>query len=30
LRKEPFAQKTAGRRRGKLVGFRVKEFGSSS
>jgi hypothetical protein len=30
LRKEPFAQKTVGRGRGKLMGFRVEEFGSSS
>jgi hypothetical protein len=30
LRKEPFAQKTPERRRGKLMGFRVEEFGSSS
>jgi len=30
LRKDPFAQKTPGRGRGKLMGFRVEEFGSSS
>jgi len=30
LRKEPFVQKTAGRGRGKLMGFRVEEFGFSS
>jgi hypothetical protein len=29
LRKEPLAQKTAGRGNGKFMGFRVEEFGSS-
>jgi hypothetical protein len=27
LRKEPFVQKTAGRGRGKFMGFRAEEFG---